>query len=186
MKSIVFYELKYNSRKYPGFIQVPSNSETPWEDYVAHQSLRLESIPYGVEYTPVSVQFEKQKNAVGDISGAMAPFFIFSLKAKRELSEFLDPSGQFLEINAPIAGYIGYRVLNCIDNCENMNLSVFTKYENRNIWVREPVFYLEKINNQHIFATPKTSAIYVSNTFKDAVVKSKLKGFDFSKEIPLC
>jgi hypothetical protein len=192
MKSTCIYELRGESDKYPGFLQVfvrqlPKSDS--WKEDVGIQSLTLGSKPFGDEYLPVPLVFDndgRRKNVAGDLSCRLQPFLVFSNKAKQALELFLSPKGEFLEVAAPVPGFIGYRVLNQIDGCIDMELSTYTKYDNGKVLVRKPTMYESKVRGLDIFSIPEMpSSIFVSQAFKDAVVKAKLKGFDLSKEIPL-
>jgi hypothetical protein len=189
MNSTHVFELRGEPDRYPGFVQVFIDQKEPWKEIIASRCLEAGAKPFGSSYTPVPLVFDnegRKKNVVGDLSFRLAPFLILSDRARKALESFLSPVGEFLEVAAPVAGFIGYRVLKQITDCIDMESSVYTKYDNGSILVRKPVMYEPKVHEADIFWTRETaSSIFVSQAFKDAVVQAKLKGFDLSREIPL-
>ena len=187
------YRLRDQVDKYPGFLQLFENIEfnpDRWKEHISMRCIMRGPVPFNGEYKPVPLQFnnegKRKKFVLSDICLNMDPFVIFSEKARKALEAFLSPVGEFLEVIAPVPGYIGYRVLVQIDNCVDLEKSDYTKYDNGNIWVRKPTMYEAKVRGQHIFAIPEAPTdLFVSEDFKEAVTLAKLKGFDFSKEIPL-
>jgi hypothetical protein len=189
MKSTHVFELRGEPDRYPGFVQVFIDEKEPWKEIIASRCLEFGAKPFGSSYTPVPLEFDnegRKKNVVGDLSFRLTPFLILSEEARRVLDPFLSPVGEFLQIAAPVPGFIGYRVLKQIDGCINMELSIYTKYDNGNVLVRKPVMYEQKVREADIFSTRETaSSVFVSQKFKDAVLQAKLKGFELSREIPL-
>lgn len=189
MSSTAIFELRDDSDRYPGFLQVYLTEKELWKETIATRCLELGPMPFGTSYAPVPLEFNnegRKKNSVGDICLNLAPFIIFSEKAKLALDRFLAPSGEFLEVIAPVPGFFGYRILKYVDDCIDMKLSQYMQYDNGAIDVRKPTMYEARVKELEIFTTPNTlSSIFVSSAFRDAVVKAKLKGFDFSNEITL-
>lgn len=187
------YELRSDPDKYPGFLQAfkkdPPDQDS-WKEDVGMQSLSLGSASFGSDYTPVPLDFnnegKRKKNVVGDICLSMHPFIVFSDKARQALDAFLSPAGEFLEVAAPVPGFIGYRVLKHLDDCIDMERSTHTKYDNGKVMVRKATMYETKVRGYDIFAVLNSQAgLFVSEAFKAAVEAAKLKGFNFSREVPL-
>ncbi|NHZ90100.1 hypothetical protein F2P45_13900 [Massilia sp. CCM 8733] len=189
MNSTGIFKLLGDSDKYPGFLQTYLTSTEQWEEDIASRCAKLGAKPFGPDYTPVPLEFanrRKKRKAVGDFSFRLAPFLILSETARNALNEFLSPVGEFLEVDAPVEGFIGYRVLLHICDCVNLEKSDYSRYDNGNILVRKPVLYEEKVANAHIFSLPEApTSVFVSQKFKDAVESAKLTGFDFTTEVPL-
>jgi hypothetical protein len=189
MNSTHVFELRGEPDRYPGFVQVFIDEKEPWKEIIASRCLEYGAKPLGSSYTPVPLVFDnegRKKNVVGDLSFRLAPFLILSEKARKALESFLSPAGEFLEIAAPVPGFVGYRVLKQIDGCIDMESSTYTRYDNGNVLVRKPVMYEPKVRGADIFWTRETaSSVFISDAFKAAVDKAKLKGFDLSREVPL-
>jgi hypothetical protein len=186
------YELRGQPDKYPGFLQVFENYATDperWKEHMAMRCIAHGAAPFGDDYTPVPLEFHnegRKKNTVGDICLSMQPFIIFSDKAQQVLDIFLQPIGEFLKVAAPVPGFIGYRTLKRLEGDIDLEKSIYTTADNGKVLVRKPTMYESKVRGLDIFSIPEMpSSIFVSQAFKDAVVKAKLKGFDLSKEIPL-
>jgi len=66
-------------------------------------------------------------------------------------------------------------------NCVDYSKSIVKKYPSGRIRDFDKLcFILEEVRDLHIFKTPeKSTRIYVSDAFRDLVLKSKLKGLDF-------
>jgi hypothetical protein len=187
------YEFLGDPDKFPGFLQTgfkePSD-ENSWKEHIGIQCGEKGSEPFGVGYVPVLLEFNnegrRKKNVVGDICLSMHPFVIFSDKARETLDAFLSPAGEFLEVAAPVPGFVGYRVLKHLDGCIDMENSTYTNYDNGGILIRKPTMYETKVHGHDIFAVSTTIAgLFVSEAFKNAVLAAKLKGFSFSREVPL-
>lgn len=187
------YEFRGDPDKFPGFLQTgfkePSD-ENAWKEHLGIQCGEKGSEPFGADYVPVPLAFNnegrRKKPVVGDICLSMKPFVIFSDKAREALDVFLSPAGEFLEVAAPVPGFVGYRVLKHLDDCMDMENSKYTQYDNGGIAIRKPVMFEAKVREHDIFAVSTTIAgLYVSHAFKKAVFSAKLKGFSFSREVPL-
>lgn len=189
MNSTRIFKLLGDSDKYPGFLETDLSTTEQWKGTIGLRCAKLGAKPFGPDYTPVLLEFankRKKKKAVGDLSFRMAPFLILSETARNSLNEFLSPVGEFLEVDAPVEGFIGYRVLLEIRDCVNLEKSDYSRYDNGNILVRKPVLYEEKVANTDIFSLPEApTSVFVSQKFKDAVESAKLTGFDFTTEVPL-
>lgn len=193
MSSAPVYELRDEPDKYPGFLQVFESYELDaerWKEHMAMRSIDRGSAPFGADYNAVPLEFnnegKRKKNVVGDICLSMKPFVVFSDKAKQALDAFLSPAGEFLEVAAPVPGFIGYRVLKRLEGCIDLEHSVYVRADNGNVMVRKAVMYEAKVRGHDIFAASESpTGLFISDAFKAAVEKAKLKGFDFSREVPL-
>lgn len=187
------YELRGEPDKYPGFLQAFTKDppdKGSWTEDVGIRSIQFGPAPFGTDYTPVPLEFDnegkRKKNVVGDICLSMQPFVVFSDKARQALNAFLSPVGEFLEVGAPMPGFIGYRLLKRLGGCIDMGRSVYTKYDNGNVMVRKPTMHEAKVRGHDLFAVAESpTGLYVSEAFKAAVEAAKLKGFNFSREVPL-
>lgn len=189
MNSTTIFELRGEPDRYPGFLQIFRTENESWKEDIATRCLTLGGKPFGAGYVPVPFEFDnegRKKNIVGDICLRMNPFIILSEKARLVLNDFLAPAGEFLEIATPIRGFIGYHVLREIHDCVNLNLSKYMEYDNGAIIVRKAVMFEAKVRDLDVFSVANTQAgVFVSKRFKDAVLAAKLKGFDWSREVPL-
>lgn len=189
MSSTHIFELRGEPDRYPGFLQVYRSESEPWKEDIATRCLELGGKSFGASYTPVPFEFDnegRKKNVAGDICLRMNPFIILSEKARLVLNDFLTPAGEFLEIAMPIPGFIGYHVLREIHDCIDLDLSKYMEYDNGAIIVRKAVMFEAKVRGLDIFSVANTQAgVFVSSTFKAAVMAAKLKGFDWSREVPL-
>lgn len=187
------FELRDEPDKLPGFLQVYStnkpDSET-WKEDIGIRSREFGSRSFGANYKPVLIEFnnegKRKKNSVGDICLSMRPFIIFSDKARQALDAILSPVGEFLPVAAPVPGFVGYRVLKHLNDCIDIERSMHTKYDNGNVLVRKATMYTAKVRGHDIFAVSNAvGGLFISDAFKAVVELAKLKGFDFSKEVPL-
>lgn len=193
MSSTHIYELRGEPDKYPGFLQAFTKDppdQTSWKEDVGIRSLERGSEPFGADYTPVPLEFnnegKRKKNVAGDICLSMQPFVIFSDKARQALDAFLSPVGEFLEVAAPVPGFVGYRVLKRLEGCIDMERSVYVQADNGKVMVRKATMHETKVRGHDIFAVVESpTGLFISESFKAAVEAAKLKGFNFSRDVPL-
>lgn len=193
MSTTQVYELRDEPDKYPGFLQVFESYEPDpqrWKEHMAKRSLARGSEPFGTDYKPVPLQFnnedKRKKNVAGDICLSMQPFIIFSDKARQALDAFLSPVGEFLEVAAPVPGFVGYRVLKRLEGCIDMERSVYVQADNGKVMVRKATMHETKVRGHDIFAVVESpTGLFISESFKAAVEAAKLKGFNFSRDVPL-
>lgn len=193
MRSIRVYELRGDPDKFPGFLQAglrePSD-ENSWKEHIGIRCGCRGSEPFGGGFVPVILELDAGgrhgRDTVGDVCLSMQPFIVFSSKARQVLERYLTAAGEFLRVSAPLPGFIGYRVLKPMVGVIDIESSVYTRYENGRVFVRKPVMYEEKVIGCDIFTVEESPGeIYVSQDFRQSVEDAKLRGFDFSREVPL-
>lgn len=192
MSGLHVYELRDDVDKYPGFLQGFERDDSDpggWEELMSVRTIRQGDRPFGSDYKPVLLEFNdegRKKKGVGDICLSLKPFIIFSASARKVLSGLLEPVGEFVAVDAPINGFIGYRLLHRLADCVDLDHSSYSETEEGKVLVRKPAFYRSKVLDQNIFAIPESpTGLFVSGEFKAAVESAKLKGFDFSREVRL-
>jgi hypothetical protein len=156
--------------------------EDSWKDDIGRRCLDQGTEPFGEDYVPISLEINnegrRKKYIFGDLCLSMHPFIVFSEKARQVLSSFLNPVGEFLEVAAPVPGFVGYRVLKHLEDCIDMENSTYTRYDNGNVLVRKATMFESKVRGHDIFAVSAAiGGLYVSDAFRQAVEAAKLKGF---------
>lgn len=192
MSAMHIYELRAQPDRYPGFIQMFDSYEPDperWKEHMAARCLDRGSLPFGADYEPVKLEFNdeaKRKNVAGDICLSMQPFVVLSERARTVLDAFLSPVGEYLPVIAPVHGFIGYRVLERLAGCVDLDHSTYVQADNGKILVRKAAMYGSKLGGHHLFAIPESpTGLFISEEFKQAVESAKLKGFDFRREVRL-
>ena len=189
MKSPLIYQLKGDSNKYPGFVQVYADGKHNelWKQGIGRRSAASAGKSMRQEYELVMLEFNnagRKKNLVADLSLRMAPFIILSECAYIVLKDILDTRGELLPVQAPVSGYTGYHMLRSIGDSIDLDKSIYTRYDSGNIMLRKPVFFAHKVQDEPIFVIPEApTSIYVSDQFKRQVEANALTGFDFSNTV---
>ncbi|MFN3988183.1 MAG: DUF2628 domain-containing protein [Rhodocyclaceae bacterium] len=89
------------------------------------------------------------------------------------MAEFLEPAGEFLEIDAPITGYVGFHVMRHVEHAINYDLSQCKTYDTGAVLARKPEFYRDKVAGIELFTIRENpSGIFVSEAFRQAVTAS--------------
>jgi len=171
---------------FQALVQVDETGEIAYEDSVAIQATKLCGQSFEAGLKPINLSWgtpRKKKNS--DIQTMLSPFIVFSAAAFGALSPLLDGKGDVLSVAAPIDGVRGFHVTQVIDGAVDMNASKFKVYSEAIVFSRI-VLLEKKIEDVDIFRLKeKPATVFVSKRFKEVVLSSKLKGFDFGEIIAL-
>jgi hypothetical protein len=125
----------------------------------------------------ITFESKKMRDTIHIGSGMVA----FSEKAVEIMMPFLNGNVQILPLLHPIQKYYLLNVTNVIDALD-YNTSEFLKLRSgKMVRVEQYAFKEDVVDNQDIFKIPyfTTSYVYVSDSFRQAVIDNKLTGFNF-------
>jgi hypothetical protein len=153
-----------------------------WDNY---KNVKSQYFPNGFKgdflhsWGEVEITFQNKKKR--DSISSLSELPVFSEKAFKVLTPFLDNHIQVLPLKNPDLFYYAINVTNVIDAID-YNLSDLEKLaDGRTIEIKNHVFKKQEVINQHIFKTPElpTLFVYVSDRFRQAVIDNRLSGFNF-------
>jgi hypothetical protein len=152
-----------------------------WENYLA---VRDKYFPNEFDGSNISkwgdiqitLQNKKMRDTIYPGSGMVA----FSEKAIEIMMPFLNGNVQILPLVHPTEKYYLLNITNIIDALDYNNSEIKRLRSGTMIRVEQYVFKEDLIKNQDIFKIPYfTSFVYVSDSFRQAVIDNKLTGFNF-------
>jgi hypothetical protein len=153
-----------------------------WENYLSDKekyfSNGFDGSPI-INWGEVLIDFENKK--MRDFISSGPGMLAFSDKAVEFLMPFLEGNAQMLPVKHHTQNYKLINVTN-VKDAINYNISELKKIPTgRLIGINRFVFKEDVIKNQYIFKIPYfvTSYIFVSDSFRQAVIDNKLTGFDF-------
>jgi hypothetical protein len=131
------------------------------------------------DWEDVNITFEtkKMRDTIHIGSGMVA----FSEKAVEIMMPFLNGNVQILPLVHPTQKYYLLNVTNVIDALDYDNSEFLKLRSGKMVRVEQYVFKGNIVKNQNIFKIPHftTSYVYVSDSFRQAVIDNKLTGFNF-------
>ncbi|AEA65991.1 hypothetical protein bgla_4p2290 (plasmid) [Burkholderia gladioli BSR3] len=179
------FMLESNVSDFPSFIE----SYPPGQRSIIGRAMAQRWKPFDDSYQPVVLQLrasdDGKRNFQFDVSGALAPFFVFSEKTVSVLGDTLTENGQFLSVvtASKRKKFVGYYPTNSIKDSLDLNLSRYRTGENGLI-VEVPVLIEHNISDRDIFVIEEDiSRVFVTERFKDKVEECGLLAFDFSTEV---
>lgn len=91
-----------------------------------------------------------------------------------------------IPLHPTCSGYVGFHLMRYVEHAINYDLSQCKTYDTGAVLARKPVFYRDKVAGIDLFTIPEeATGIFVSETFRQAVIANRFKGFYFTKEMPL-
>lgn len=182
MKTI--YRLRSDVANYSSFIQ---DYETGVDESIMSVAVHQRWKPF-IDWNPIRLSLREsdsgKRNYAFDISGSLFPFYVFSEEAVKALNDILVENGQILSVDCESKKkrFFGYYSTRTFSNCLDMEKSLYRKYE-KGMVVRKPVLIGENLPDREIFTIEEDTRVFVNSSFKDAVERAGLAGFDFSEVV---
>lgn len=180
------YILESDLNNYSSFLQFNAGDES-----IDRVGMRAKGNSLKNTYKEIKVDLMPsdtgKRNYKFDISGALAPFIIFSEAACNELQNILLPRGDLFSLITPSKRkkFLGYYSTNIIRGALDKNKSIYNKYKNGYV-VTKPVLIKENITDGYLFVIEEDNAhVFVTDKFKKEVEEIGLLGFDFSIKVDL-
>ena len=172
------WELRHDSNSYVVFS--PVNQDTWTLDYIYsfHGNNKLK------KWTKLSVTSDRDEKSlpITDFPGFLhIPFLVFSDQCVKKLSSLIQGDAELLPLEFENKTYYGINVLSILD-CADLNNSSFIRFKSTGRIMRFMNLSFKKnmLMNHHLFRLTEGPIIYyVSDEFKNMVVRNGLTGFAF-------
>jgi hypothetical protein len=117
----------------------------------------------------------------GDMPHMAGAIPVFTLKAVRALSDFLEPNGELIKIRCQKDTLFLYNATRIVDALDEEN-SLLVRFRDGSMFPLDPyVFYEDRLTGMTIFKLPqwRLGPPYVTDPFVQRVIERGLKGFWF-------
>jgi hypothetical protein len=162
-------------------VQTSKETAADYDELMALRAHRQGSLRFGTEYSPVELLADgpkKFKKTDISITG-LSPFIVISERARFALSNFLDPVGQYLDVQSPWPGYIGFHSTVVLRDCVDFEKSTYVNYAGGPV-IRRAVLKNSITGGHNVFKVEHLEAnVYFSEEFRAAADSAGLVGLKF-------